>query len=170
MGVSLISIKINQQMKTSANQPTIKKIKPINFLFYRTETTVNQLDQFFWVAQELFQEAVQHKLHITGPIHWHYAGFMGDPNTPFTLEIALPVSEVIYEYDGKFHFKRTEEFSCVSIVHEGNWMEIPQSYQKLMSFAETNQLKPVAFNRELYINADFKNPEANITEVQLGVA
>jgi effector-binding domain-containing protein len=156
-------------MVISESVPTLKQIKPINFLFYRTETTVGELGNFLPVAGELFKEAYENNLRITGPVHWHYFGFMGDENKPFTLEIALPVAEVIGEYDGKFHFKRTEPFSCVSIIHEGNWLEIPTSYGKLMKFLSKRKLKPKGVNREIYINADFANPEANITEVQLGI-
>lgn len=156
-------------MQTTTYQPALKKVKPINFLFYRTETTVNELNKLFWVASELFQEAVRNKLIITGPIHWHYVGFEGDETKQFTLEISLPVGDVVNEYDGKFHFKRTEDFTCVSLTHEGNWLEIPASYQQIMEFVASHKLVPSGLNRELYINVDFRHPEANVTEIQLGV-
>jgi effector-binding domain-containing protein len=148
----------------------IKAIKPISFLFFRTETKVTELAQFIPVAQELFREAVLHKLTITGPVHWHYFGFNGDETRPFVLEIALPVGEVEGGYDGKFHFKRTEPFKCVSLVHEGSWFELPKSYSKLMDFIAAKKLKPRAVNREIYVNTDFNHPEANITEIQIGVS
>lgn len=147
----------------------IKEIKPINFVFFRTETTLQQLSSFFHVAGELFQEAVKLRMTITGPIHWHYHGFMGDATKPFTLEIALPVAETLGEYDGPFHFKRTEPFRCVVTEHEGNWMEMGQSYEKLMRFVTENQLVPTAHNREVYVNVDFRDTAANTTEIQLGI-
>jgi effector-binding domain-containing protein len=153
-------------MQTST--PVLKTVKPINFLFYRTETTVDKLNTLFWVAPELFQEAVLNRLTITGPVHWHYIGFT-DLSKPFTLEIALPVGEVLADYDGKFHFKRTEEFKCLTTTHEGNWLEIPNSYQKLMQVVQEQQLQPRGINRELYVNVDFNSPEANTTELQLGL-
>jgi effector-binding domain-containing protein len=94
---------------------------------------------------------------------------MGDLEKPFTLEISLPVSEVVNDYDGKFHFKRTNEFKCVSLMHEGNWLDLPTSYEALMKFAQAKKLQPVAVNRELYVNVDFNFPEANTTEVQMGI-
>jgi effector-binding domain-containing protein len=154
-------------MQTST--PTHKIIKPINFLFYRTETTVDKLNTLFWVAPELFREAVSLQLFITGPIHWHYFGFT-HPAKPFMLEISLPVAETIADYDGKFHFKRTDEFKCISVMHEGNWLEIPQSYQKIMQAISEQKLQPLSMNRELYINVDFNSPESNTTELQLGIA
>jgi len=147
----------------------VKEIKPINFLFFRTETTVMELAQFLPVGGQLFEEAVKQKLTITGPVHWHYHGFMGDVTKPFVLEISLPVAQVLEEYDGSFHFKRTEPFRCVTLTHEGAWLEIPHSYEKLMHFVEENKLQPSAQNREVYVNVDFANPSANTTEIQLGI-
>lgn len=147
----------------------IKEVKPINFLFFRAETKLGAPGDFIPVAKELFKEAISQDLSVTGPIHWHYFGFTGDENKPFTLEIALPVSNFPQEYDGKFHFKRTEPFKCVSVVHEGSWYEIPKAYRKLMEFMGEHNLVPNAIHREVYVNADFKDPEANVTEIQMGV-
>ena len=149
--------------------PLLREVQPINFLFFRTDTKVNQLSNFLSVGQELFQEAVRHGLGITGPIHWHYFGFQGDESKTFTLEIALPVAEILNDYDGKFHFKRTDIFKCVSLVHEGAWTDLPKSYGTLMHFISENYFRPIAVNREIYINADFNNPDANITEIQIGI-
>ena len=150
-------------------QPQLKELKPINFLFYRAETKVSELAQFFPIAKDLFKEAVRLDIHVTGPVHWHYFGFTGDEKESFTLEIALPVAQVVDEYDGKFHFKRTENYKCVTLIHEGAWDSIPQSYGKIMQFVAENGLQPLGTNRELYINADFTSPEANVTQIQLGV-
>ena len=147
----------------------IKSVKPINFLFYRTETRIAELAELTWVARDLFKEAVAQDLTVTGPVHWHYFGFSGDERQPFTLEIALPIADFPQEYDGRFHFKRTEPFRCVTSMHEGSWYEIPRTYDKLMEFVSKRKLTPNSVNRELYINADFKDPEANVTEVQIGI-
>ena len=146
----------------------IKEIKPISFLCFRTEATVSELANYTMVAKELFREAVRNDLTITGPVHWHYFGFT-DVQKPFTLEIALPVGEVLPEYDGDYHFKRTEPFKCLSMVHEGSWFEMDKSYGKLMQFIAEHKLQPVAVNREVYVNADFAHPDANITEIQIGI-
>jgi effector-binding domain-containing protein len=150
-------------------QPQLKEIKPINCLFYRTETKVNELAQFIPIAKELFKEAVRLDLHVAGPVHWHYFGFTGDETKSFTLEVALPVTQVVDEYDGTFHFKRTDNYKCVSLIHEGGWDSIPQSYGKIMQFVAENGLQPLGVNRELYLNVDFTSPESNVTQIQLGV-
>lgn len=149
--------------------PIIKEVKPINFLFYRTETNMSDLGKLVPVGQSLLREAVSRDLQITGPIHWHYIDFEGDASKAFTLEVALPVATFPKDYDGPFHFKRTEVYKSVSLVHDGSWLEIPASYDKIMHFMKAKNLKPKGVNREIYINADFEHPEANVTEIQLGI-
>lgn len=149
--------------------PAIREVKPINFLYFRTETTVGDLASFLPVSSDLFREAVQHNLRITGPIHWHYFGFNGDPNSSFTLEVSLPVADILPSYDGSFHFKRTGNFKCVAFRHEGPWHELPKSYSKVLDFVSREKLEAVPMTREIYVNADFAYPDANITEIQFGI-
>lgn len=150
--------------------PIEKLVKPINFIFHRAETTVDQLANFLPVAKDLQREAVEKDLRITGPVHWHYFGFSGDVTKPFVLEVALPVEQIPAEYDGAFHFKRTEPFECVSLVHEGAWHDLPVSYGKLMNYMQQKGLTPIGVTRELYVNADLIFPDANVTEIQMGIA
>lgn len=147
----------------------LKKITPTTFLFFRTETTLADLGRFIPIGQELFQEAVKQKLFITGPIHWHYFGFTGDPQQSFTLEVALPVSEAPADYDGIFHIKRTEPFTSAVAMHEGSWQSMPDTYGKLMQFMQQNNLRHNGVTREIYINSDLHEPAANVTMIQMGV-
>lgn len=150
-------------------EPSIKEIKPINFLYFRAETRADELSNFIPVTMDLFREAINYNLHVTGPIHWHYFGFSGDASSSFTLEISLPVSDVVAGYDGNFHFKRTESFRCVTLTHEGGWDSLPVSYEKIMKFVAGKHLEPSAVTREIYLNADFKDLDANVTVIQFGV-
>jgi effector-binding domain-containing protein len=147
----------------------IKEIHPITFLYYRTETTVDQLSHHLPVAQQLYQEAVQQAFTITGPVHWHYFDFTGNNSKSFRLEIALPIAQISSEYDGPFHIKRTELFRCLSFVHEGSWSTIPESYGKMMAHVRENGLQLQSVNREIYINTDWHHPEGNVTEIQFGI-
>ncbi|GHM99276.1 hypothetical protein WSM22_07660 [Cytophagales bacterium WSM2-2] len=149
--------------------PEVKEVKPVSFLFYRTETTVNELINLIPVSQEIIREAVERKLPITGAVHWHYFGFDGDLTKKFTVEVAVPVGKVLSDYDGKFHFKRTNPFRCVQLTHEGPWLELPNSYGSIMKFIADNKLTPSSAIREVYVNSDFENPEANVTEIQFGI-
>ena len=152
-----------------SQMPEVKEVKPVSFMFFRTETTVNELINLIPVSQEIIREAVQYKLPITGAVHWHYFGFGGDLTKPFTVEVAVPVGKIISDYDGKYHFKRTNSFKCVRLTHEGSWQEIPQSYGSIMKFITENNLTPTSSVREIYVNSDFENPEANVTEIQFGI-
>jgi hypothetical protein len=147
----------------------LKDVRPANFLYYKTRTTVGELWQFLPVGQRLFKEAVTNGVTIVGPIHWHYHGFEGDLSKPFDLEIALPIAQPPTDYDGEFHVKRTSPFQCVAEQHDGSWESIPVTYAKLMDFAREKGLKPAGINREIYIYFDSANPEGNSTEIQLGV-
>jgi len=157
-------------MNNQENLPLLKVVKPINFLFHRAEVKLSDLMNQIPIAKELFKESVRLDLHPSGPIHWHYLDFTGDASKSFTLEICLPVANVPNDYDRKFHFKRTEDFKCVSLIHEGSWQEIPKSYGVLMQFIQQSKLQPGSVTRELYINADFHYLGANVTEIQMSVA
>jgi effector-binding domain-containing protein len=146
----------------------IKNVRPGNFLLFRAETTVTELVNYLPVAQSLYEEAVRQKLRINGPIHWHYLGF-SDLQTPFTLEVCLPVDRIPADYDGPFHFKRTEPFRCVSLEHDGSWYQIPESYAKILQYVSEHGLTPAGNNREVYMHVDLNDPEANVTEIQFGV-
>jgi effector-binding domain-containing protein len=148
--------------------PEIKTIAPSTFLFHRVETTVDQLIHKANVGQQLFKEAVEKNLFIAGPIHWHYINFEGD-SKPFTLEISLPVGNTLPDYDGPFHFKRTEPFLCVCLTHEGPWNNIPKAYETLMQFAAKQGKGATTTAREIYVQADWDNQVANVTEIQLGL-
>src|SRR5262245_19635365 len=121
--------------------PGLKEIKPINFIFHRSEISVGEMSGLVSVARELWKEAVRTDLQITGPIQWHYFGFNGDARVKFILEVSLPVSEIISGYDGKFHFKRTENYKCASLIHEGGWNGIVQSYERLMNYIRRKRLR-----------------------------
>ena len=145
----------------------VKEIKPINFLYYRVRTTVGDLAAFIPEGQAIIREAVANNLVIAGPVHWHYYGF--SPTSPFDLEIALPVATFPSDYDGKYHVKRSGPFRCVSGIHEGPWSAIPDTYQQLAQFVQEHRLSPTGTNREVYINVDLLDGEANTTEIQVGV-
>ena len=149
----------------------IKEIRPINFLYFRTRSKVGELGRFVGIiARELHRDAALNDQEVTGPVYWNYFGFYGDPSKDFALEIAVPIGEIPLAYGGKFDIKRVETFHCISLTHEGSWYDIPFSYRKLSEFALERDLIPTGNNRELYVNVDFGNPEANVTEIQLGIA
>jgi effector-binding domain-containing protein len=141
---------------------------PVNFLCFRTTTTIAELPAFAPVTQQVISEAVRLSIPITGAAHWHYFG-LTDMNKPFTLEIAIPVGKIVDGYDGAFHFKRTDKHDAVSAVHYGSWLQLPETYNRMFAFIQEQGRKPAEVIREIYINVDFDAPQANVTEIQIGL-
>jgi len=142
---------------------------PINFLYHRAETTLDGLEKFLPHGQQLLSEAVKYHFPVTGSVHWHYYGFDGSQKTSFTLEVCVPIGAIPEDYDGPFHLKRTENFPCVVETHVGPWLRIPDTYEKIFKFIDQHNLRPTGNNREIYVNVDFKNPQANLTIIQIGI-
>ena len=147
----------------------IKEVRPINFLFFRTEASLEELKDHIPVGQRLYKEAVTNNFWITGPVQWHYYNFQVNLNTRFELEVALPVRDLPADYDGEFHIKRTEGFKCVSAMHDGTWTDLASVYDNISKFVQQEKLISTNMSREVYVNVDFQDPAANCTEVQFGV-
>ena len=147
----------------------VKEVKPICFLFHRVQAVLGDLPALGMVGQELIAEAVSQKVMVTGPVHWHYVGFDGDLTKPFTLEISLPVSGMAEGYDGRFHFKRTDSFTALCLTHYGAWQNMLASYKVIMDHVEAKGLHLTGNNREVYVNVDLTDREANETEIQVGI-
>lgn len=147
----------------------IKTIKPIKVLYYTEQTNLSGLAKLVrYKAKELQNEAVKHGMEITGPVYWNYFGMDGNPETVFTLEIALPFYSEEH-YKGEFKIKRMPEFKCASYTHNGFWTEMSSAYQLLIGEIFQNGFKMNGQSREVYINIDFVEPENNITEIQVGI-
>src|SRR5690606_26223702 len=148
----------------------VKEVKPINFLYFSTKTRIGELGRFVGIiARELYRDAAYNDLEVTGTVYWNYFGYDGNESVPFVLNIAIPIAEIPGNYRGKFQMKREESFPCVSLVHEGSWFDLQQSYIRMMEFLAIRGLEPCRKNREIYLNIDFMNPAGNVTEIQVGV-
>ena len=149
----------------------IKEVRPLTFFYHSVRTTVAGLTaQTGVVAKDLYREAAALGLDVTGPLCWQYVNFDPTPGAEFTLQIALPVAEAKADYAGKFAFQRTGPFRCLSAVHEGDWTQLPGTYQKLFGSLTAENLRPTGLNREVFLTVNFTDPAANVTEVQIGVA
>ncbi|MFO7259160.1 MAG: GyrI-like domain-containing protein [Bacteroidota bacterium] len=148
----------------------IKEAKPLNFLYFRTKTRIGELGRFVGViARELYRDAVRYDCEITGPVYWNYHGFTGRDADPFILDIGLPLAEMPGSYHGMFQLKREDAFPCVSLIHEGSWVDLQNSYARILEFMAAQGLEGCGKFREVYINIDFMNPAGNITELQVGI-
>jgi effector-binding domain-containing protein len=146
----------------------IKTHPPMTVLYSTHQTTIKQLDQFVGNAvKELYAEAVHNDVLISGPAYWIYHGMDGNPDTVFTLEIALPIQGKVN--DSRFATKELASFKAACHVHENGWTKIPATYTQIMQFIAMNNLQMTGECREIYSNIDFENPENNLTEIQVGV-
>jgi effector-binding domain-containing protein len=149
----------------------LKKIYPMQVLSFETQTTLNELPEYVRVvAHKMYRVAVEQELEITGPVYWIYKGMDGNPETRFLLTIALPVSFKQGDLNGpEFNLKRLEGFNCASVDHLGPWDKLGETYGAIIPEVLSRGLTLSGQNREIYLNIDFDNPEANITEVQIGI-
>lgn len=146
-----------------------KYIQPIQAICFETKTSLQALNEYVRVvARRLYRYAFQQDLEVTGPIYWIYQGADGNPETIFSLTIALPVS-TFPDMDSEFVCRTLEAFRCLSTEHEGNWAALGSTYGQLFGEIQKRGLTPSGINREIYLNMDFENLEANTTVVQIGL-
>lgn len=145
----------------------IKTYPPLTVLCSTHQTTMSQLDQFGPVMAELYAEAGR-KSFINGPLHWIYYGMDGDPETVFTLEIALPVRKAFHS--PKFRIRELDLFKAITFPHEGLWEQLPGSRAQIMERLAEHHIPVTNECREVFLNINFAEPEKNITEIQIGVS
>ncbi|WAC11119.1 GyrI-like domain-containing protein [Dyadobacter pollutisoli] len=148
----------------------LKTIQPIHVLYFETQTSFNEISEHIrHVAHALYRDAVKNDLEITGPVYWIYNGADGNPETVFTLTIALPVSPKPELANSEFRTKYLEKFECATDQLYGGWDGFREVYGQLIPAILSNNLTMSGENREIYINLDFENPDRNTTEIQIGI-
>jgi effector-binding domain-containing protein len=140
----------------------------ITVLYSSHRTTIPQLEQFVAVvAKELYAEAAKQNVLVSGPQYWIYHGMDGNPQTEFTLEIAIPIQGKIS--NSKFATKQLASFKSINHLHEGAWEKMPESYGALLGYIDANKIPMSDECREVYLNVDFEHPENNRVEIQMGI-
>jgi effector-binding domain-containing protein len=149
----------------------IRTIQPVHVLCFETTTTLKEISSYVrLVAKKLYSDAFRNDLEITGPVYWIYNGADGQPDTAFSLTIALPVCPARQTVtDSGFKLKQLDSFRCVSMTHYGSWENLGETYSQLIFEIQVKDPEMSGQNREIYLNMDFENPAANITEVQIGL-
>jgi len=147
----------------------VKTQPPVTILYSTHQTTIQQLSQFVGsVMKDLYAEAAEQDVLVSGPPSWIYHGMDGKPDTVFTLEIALPVQGAFIK-PGRFAVKQLPPFKAVTHTHEGAWTALPEAYGQVIQYIDAHKIPMNEECREVYINIDFQNPENNITQIQMGV-
>ena len=137
----------------------------VTVLYSTHKTTLKELPQLSAVSKEVYTDAANHSF-VSGPVYWIYHGADGNPETVFTLEIAVPIQG--FFNSKKFSIKELAPFKAVVHRHEGPWDQLGMSYEEIMHFVESNRIPIKDEFREIYLNVDFQQPQNNITEVQVG--
>ena len=134
-------------------------------LYYSTPATLNTLSSLVGtIAGELYRQAATAAVLPTGPIQWIYYGADGKPDTPFTLDIALPLATET-DITGRFGFKILPATTALFRMHRGDWKFLYETYEQLADIAGNEQYELTGVCREQYIYMDFQQPENNLTEV-----
>lgn len=144
-----------------------KKVEKMTVIKYSLETKMStMITDVGNSASEIAVKATELGLEITGPQIWQYTGSDGKDDTPFTLDICLPIKEAKGD-PGKFSFHELPEYNCVAEIHKGPWNNLSNTYQKMMGEMTRKGIVPRWTCREVYITCDFENQENCITEVQM---
>lgn len=146
----------------------IKETQPFNALTFTTQATLPELSKYGLVGQKLCSEAERLGIQPGGALQWNYFGIDGKPETVFTLEVALPVQEKDVDVEG-FEWKEIPSFKCLSLVHEGPWENLLQSYEKAMGYLSASGLTMTDECREIYLTMDLEETANNTTEIQIGI-
>lgn len=145
----------------------IRTYPPLTVLSSIHQTTIAQVHEFGPVMAELYAEAGR-KSFINGPLHWIYYGMDGNPDTVFTLEIAVPVRKA-FQSSG-FRVKELDFFKAITFPHEGPWEQLPGSHAQIMERLAEHDIPVTNECREVFLNINFEEPEKNVTEIQIGVS
>lgn len=138
-------------------------------LYSTREATLHDLPKFSGtVVRELYQYVADLDLLVCGPQYWFYHGVDGNPQTKFTLEVALPIQGKIPTAVLPF-FKRLPAFRCLSSRYEGPWEGIGAEYQRMLQYVADNGLRLNGIYAESFLHIDFDDPANQITEILLGL-
>lgn len=147
----------------------IKTLPVFSALCYTEKTNNAGLQKLVRIkARELYTEAINRQIEITGPLYWNYYGMDGNPETLFTLEIAIPVV-VPTMYNGVFVIKEIPGGAFACLTHYGIWESLSSAYGVLIPEILQAGYTMIGFSREIYLNMDFNNPQNHVTEIQVGV-
>jgi effector-binding domain-containing protein len=159
-GCSFVETKDNMLIRTHPR---------MTVLFSSHQTTLGDLMSLSGTAvRHLYGYVADLNLLVCGPQYWFYHGVDGQPATPFTLEVALPVR-------GKIptavlpYFKQLPAFRCLTSRYEGPWEGLAAEYQRMLQYVSDNELKLNGIYAESFLHIDFDDPDSQITEIHLGI-
>jgi len=127
------------------------------------------MDDIGDIPDKIMGECQEQNIEICGPFIFEYRGTDGNLDTPFDLEMALPVKEGI-TYKGKHQYKSLPSFQCVQQRYVGPVSDIEKNgYVPLMQTMQEQSLPIKDSCREVYTNWVGPDSGENIIELQMAV-
>jgi effector-binding domain-containing protein len=121
------------------------------------------------VLRELYQYVADLDLLICGPQYRFFHGMDGQPDSPVTMEIALPVQGQIPTTLLPF-FKQILPFNCLCSRHEGHWEGLLAEYSEMLDYIAFNDLEMTDLYVEALLHIDYAAPACQLTEIQVGLS
>jgi effector-binding domain-containing protein len=92
----------------------------------------------------------------------------GQPDSPVTMEIALPVQGQIPTTLLPY-FKQIPPFNCVCSRYEGPWEGLLAEYSEMLDYIAYNDLEMTDMYVETLLHIDYSAPACQLTEIQIGL-
>jgi effector-binding domain-containing protein len=142
---------------------------PMTVLYVTRQTTLEDSRVLTANAlRELYPYVADLDLLICGPQYRFFHGMDGQPDSPVTMEIALPVQGQIPTTLLPF-FKQIPPFNCLSSRYEGPWEGLADVYSEMLDYIAYNDLEMTDIYVETLLHIDLAAPACQLTEIQIGL-
>lgn len=147
---------------------------PITVVSVQMTATLNTLTNVVGnTPQQLYSEFEAQDIPPAGPMLFVYRGMDGDPDSPFELEVALPIDQSTAAgkaYSGERVVKTLTPFDYVEKTYVGAMENMGKDgYEPLFIAMAKSGIESNGEAREIYVNwAGPESPE-NRTDIQIGV-
>ena len=143
---------------------------PMTVLYVSRQTTLRESRELTANAlRELYPYVADLDLLICGPQYRFFYGMDGQPDSPVTMEIALPVQGQIPTTLLPF-FKQIPPFNCLCSRYEGPWEGLMTEYSEMVDYIAFNELEMTDLYVETLLHVDIAAPACQLTEIQIGLA
>jgi len=138
-------------------------------LYVSRQTTLRESrDLTASALRELYSYVADLDLLICGPQYRFFYGMDGRPESPVTMEIALPVQGQIPTTLLPF-FKQIPPFNCLCTRYEGPWEGLMTEYAEMLDYIAYNDLEMTDVYVETLLHIDYAAPACQLTEIQIGL-
>ena len=142
---------------------------PMTVLYVSRQTTLEKSRELTANAlRELYTYVADLDLLICGPQYRFFYGMDGQPGSPVTMEIALPVQGQIPTTLLSF-FKQVPPFNCLCSRYEGPWEGLAAEYSEMLDYIAYNDLEMTDIYVETLLHVDLSAPACQLTELQIGL-